>query len=134
MVAEGDEVESEFLLDDAADVNVVSQSFVLQYGLKRIASLTLPAINSFNREKGHCYGAYRLDIRLVDSDGCGKHTSSVFYAMDMPGAPVLLSRPWRRQQSIIVHSATNRWFYGRETHAVRIVEARDFYRLLKREA
>ena len=133
VIAEGDEDKTDFLLDDAADINVVSQSYVLQRGLKRVASVPLPSVDSFQGRRGHCYGAYKLTIRLADSRGCEKLTQGMFYALDMPGAPILLGRPWRRQQAIIVYSQTDDWRYGSASTAVRVLDAEGFYKLLKTE-
>ena len=49
VVAKGKEVKADFLLDNAADVNVVLQTFVLQHSLMRLAGATLPAADSFLR-------------------------------------------------------------------------------------
>ena len=103
-----------FLLDDAADVNVISQAFVLQHNLERIEEAELPDVNSFEGQRGFCYGAYAPSIRLADSKGVERETSGTFYAFDngARGPSVILGRPWRAQQAIVVDSFADRWWYA----------------------
>ena len=133
VVAEGDKVDTEFVLDDGADVNVVSQTYVVQHGLVRVASAELPSVGGFLSDKGRCYGAHRIKVCLTDSQGCEKQTTGLFYAFDMPGAPILLGRPWRHQQAVKVDASTDSWEYGVASQAVRVLTARDFYRIMKGE-
>ena len=122
-----------FLLDDGADINVVSRKFALQYGLPFVKEAQLPKISSFQGREGFCYGAHRVRIRLADSQGQTKETVGIFYAMDMAGADVILGRPWRRKQAVIVDSGKDQWRYGCVPKGVRIREPRDFVRDLKGE-
>ena len=82
-----------FLLDDAADVNVISQVAVLKWNLQKLVGVVLLTIEAFRRERGYCYGAHRLSMRLADSTGKVKETYGVFYAVDLSGLEVLLGRP-----------------------------------------
>ena len=132
-VSDDDLVPTEFLLDDAADVNIVSQTFVVEHGLARIPHASLPRIDSFQGHRGHCYGAHLLTLRLTDSANVTKETRGIFYSMDMPGPPVILGRPWRRQQAVIVHSQDDRWRYGSALQGVTVVEPEDFYKMMKEE-
>ena len=135
VVADDDVAPTEFLLDDAADVNIVSQSFIVQHGLARLPQASLLRIDSFQGHRGHCYRAHNLHLRLTDSDGVAKDTCGNFYAMDLPGEgpPVILGRPWRRQQAVIVCSLDDHWRYGATLQGVTVVEPAEFYKLMRKK-
>ena len=104
--AHGRRTAAEFLLDDAADVNVVSQSLAVGCQLQKV-DIPLPSMEAFRGERGYCYGAYRIRMRLADSTGQEKVTTGTFYGADLEGPSVLLGRPWRRQYGIFVDSRTD---------------------------
>jgi hypothetical protein len=56
------------MLDDTAEVNVISHLTVLKYGLQKVDVL-LPTMEGFRGEKSHYYGAYKLHMRIADSTG-----------------------------------------------------------------
>jgi hypothetical protein len=56
------------MLDDAAEVNVISHLTVLKCGLQKVDILLL-TIEGFRGEKGYYYSAYKLRIRIADSTG-----------------------------------------------------------------
>ena len=124
-------VETSFLLDDAADVNIVSRKFALQHGLLQVKDALLPQVDSFQGQRGFCYGAHLICLRLADSADVARESIGVFYAMDIEGPPVILGRPWRRQQAVIVDSATDQWRYGEASTAIRIREPQSFVKDLK---
>jgi hypothetical protein len=80
------------VLDDAADVNVISEAFARKVGLKKL-DIALPDIEGFRRDKGNVYGAYRVRMRLADSIGEDKLTKETFFRVDLKGPEVLLGRP-----------------------------------------
>jgi hypothetical protein len=96
MMPEGD-MRIACVLDDAADVNVISEAFTQKVGLKKLA-IALPDIEGFRRDKGSVYGAYRVRVRLADSTGEDKLTKETFFGVDLKGPEILLGRPWRRRR------------------------------------
>jgi hypothetical protein len=80
------------LLDDVAEVNVISHLTVLKCGLQKV-DVPLPNIEGFRGEKGHCYSAYKLRMRIADSIGKERLTDHVFFNVDLSGSDVLLGRP-----------------------------------------
>lgn len=91
------------MLDNAADVNVISQTTALQCNLGKI-EVPIPTMEGFRGEQGHCYSAYKLRLRIADSTGTERVTEDVFFAVDLPSSNILLGRPWRRKYSVIVDS------------------------------
>ena len=109
-----------FLMDNGADVNLVSRAFALQHNLQYVYQARLPNIGSFQGKRAFCYGAHRLRIRLADSFGGMKESVGLFYAVDLDGPPVVLGRPWRHQQAVLMDSATDHWRYGSESTVFRL--------------
>ncbi|KAI7279554.1 hypothetical protein KC343_g1963 [Hortaea werneckii] len=91
-------------------------------------------MESFRGEKGYCGGAYAVRLRLADSSGDERTTTSMFYAAEMSSDELLLGRPWRRQNGIVVDSSDDRWCYGPagEAPAVRVRRARGFRRDMRK--
>jgi hypothetical protein len=56
------------MLDNIAEVNVISHLTVLKYGLQKV-DIPLPTIEGFRGEKSYYYSAYKLRMRIADSTG-----------------------------------------------------------------
>jgi hypothetical protein len=80
----------------------------------------LPDVDSFQGRREFCYGAYALRRRLSDSEKVNCETSGIFYAFDTKGPTVILGRPWRAQQAIVVDSLADRWYCGEAPPEVRV--------------
>jgi len=117
------------MLDDGADCNMVSQRLVRELDMKPIDNAKLPAAETVNGKKAFIYGAHELRIRLTDDQGTSKETAGIFYAADLPGPDVLLGRPWRRDQGIVVDGSTDQWRYGYNVASVRILARAVFSKL-----
>ena len=121
-------VRVECILDDGADVNLVSRKLMLQTNLRKV-NVAIPEIEGFQGTKSVCYGAYSVRLRLADSTGEARLTERTFYCVDMPGNPdLILGRPWRRDHGVIVDSRDDKWWYGdgAEKPAFRMRSAREF--------
>lgn len=121
------------MLDDAAEVNVISQNLVLRCNLRKV-DVPLPQMEGFRGEKGHCYGAYKLRMRIADSTGAERITDDVFFSVDLSGSDVLLGRPWRRKYGVVVDSRNDNWWFAEEGElpAARVRDARLFQRDLRK--
>jgi hypothetical protein len=120
-------IEVAYLLDDVAEVNIISQAIALRYNLHKI-DILLPNIEGFRGEKGYYYGAYRLRMRIADSIGAKRITDDVFFGVDLSGSDVLLERLWCRKYSVIMDSRNNYWWFSElgELPAARVRDARAF--------
>jgi hypothetical protein len=81
------------ILDDAAEVNLISQASVLKHRLASMRNASVPHTVGFNRQSVHCFGVYRIAIRLKDSLGVTRDTIGVFYAVAMLPPELILGRP-----------------------------------------
>jgi hypothetical protein len=84
---------AEFMLNDGADCNLVSQRLIRELDMKPIAGAKLPNAESFQGKKAYVYGAHMLRVRLTDDQGSTKNTTGTFYAVDLPSPDVILGRP-----------------------------------------
>lgn len=96
--------------------------------------MRLPKIEGFNGDKGHCYGAYKLRMRVADSSGEERMTDDVFFGCDLIGPEALLGRPWRRKYGVTVDSRRDLWWFAEEGEmpAVRVQDAQSFQRDLRK--
>ena len=79
------------LLNDVADVNVISQITALQCNLVRI-DVPISTIEGFRGKKGYYYGTYKLCLQIVDSIGVERIIEDVFFAIDLSSSDVLLGQ------------------------------------------
>jgi hypothetical protein len=79
------------MLDDAAEVNVISHYMALQCNLRKV-DMPLPNMEGFRGENSYCYGAYKLRMRIADSTGQERMTDDVLFSVDLSGSDVLLGR------------------------------------------
>jgi hypothetical protein len=79
------------MLDNTAEVNVISHLIVLKYGLQKV-DIPLPTIEGFRGEKSYYYSAYKLRICIADSTGQERLTDSIFFSVNLSGSDVLLGR------------------------------------------
>jgi hypothetical protein len=126
IVAEAQGHRTEFLLDDAADCNVISQALATQLELQPIEEAELPKAAGFQGQSAHVYGAYEIRTRITDSKDCEREAVDIFYGVDMASPPVLLGRPWRYKQGIQTDAATDTWCYGSGLGTYRLETAREF--------
>ena len=84
------------------------QCFILASRLRKV-DIPLLSIKGFYSEKGYCYNAYKVTLRLIDSTGAERRTEHVFFKVDLNGADLLFRRPWQRQFGMMVDSRINYW-------------------------
>lgn len=111
---------------------MVSQRLIRELDMKPIPNAKLPVAETVSGKKAFIYGAHELRVRLTDDQGTNKETSGIFYATDLPGPDVLLGRPWRRDQGIVVDGATDQWRYGYDVTKIRILARSMFSKLQDR--
>ena len=99
------EVTTEVQLDSGAEVNVISQRFAVEEGMKPIKDAKLPRPTWMDGNSVYCYGAYRVKMNLRDSWGHSKEFETIFYAINKEGPPLLLGMPGLAQEGIIINLA-----------------------------
>jgi len=87
----------------------------------------LPNIEAYQGQRGFCYRAYAIRLRLSDLFSKEQESVSTFYVVDLPGPLMLLGCPWRRKQVVIMNSATDEWRYRSATHVVHVRDLSDFF-------
>jgi hypothetical protein len=127
---------AEFLLDEGADTNLVSQRLIRELDMKPIEGAKLPVAKDFKGQKGYVYGAHTLRVRLTDSLGTTKDTFGTFYAMQMDpeGPDVLLGNPWKGRQGIVTDAVTGSWRYGYDVDTVELVDMPLFEKLREQKS
>jgi transposase InsO family protein len=100
--------------------------------MKPIKDAALPNPHGFQGAGTHVYGAHTLRIGLTDSLGTKKATTGIFYACDLHGEDVILGRPWRKDQGIIVDDSAKQWRYPMGTHDIQVMAFRHYHHLRDR--
>ena len=89
--SQGKKYPADCLLDNVANVNVVSQAFAVRCGLRKV-EVPLLSMEGFRGEKSYYYGAYKISMRLTDSTSVERAMEHLFYSVDLSGTDLLLGR------------------------------------------
>ena len=80
------------LLNNAADINIISRAFMLQHNVPIRPNAALPPVTTFTGKLGYCYRAHYIRMRVADSSSKERSTGSIFYIYDMLTPNVILGR------------------------------------------
>ena len=127
------EVKTEVQLDSGAEVNVISQRFAVEEGMKPIKDAKLPRPTWMDGNSVYCYGAHRVKLSLCDSWGHVKEFETIFYAIDKEGPPLLLGMPGLAQEGIVIDLAARTWHFKIEKHTLELVHAHKFAKSLLKQ-
>lgn len=106
-----DLVSTEFHFDNGAEVNVISQRFVLEHDIPRIEA-PLPSPQWMDGKSTYCYGAYIVSYVICDSWSHEKRCQHTFYAIDKEGPPLVLGLPALTDEGIKMDMANRTWRFG----------------------
>ncbi len=120
------------MLDTGAHINLIAQSFVVQWDLQPCAA-DLPLPKALGGQNMYCYGAYNLDYWLVDSWGQGRECNTLFYAIDCDGPDIVLGMPGLRQLSILLDPEAEQWRFKVNAKRLQIDTAPEFVRGIEAE-
>ena len=120
------------LLDCGAEVNLISQRFVVQYDLQPVDAV-LPTTRTIGGHSMYCYGAYKLDYWLVDSWGHGRECRTLFYAVDQQGPDLVLGMPALSQLHILVDPQAEQWRFKVDAGNLQIDKAEEFTQAIEKE-
>ena len=126
-------MKTEVQLDSGAEVNVISQRFAVEEGMKPIKDAKLPRPTWMDGNSVYCYGAHRVKLSLCDSWGHVKEFETIFYAIDKEGPPLLLGMPGLAQEGIVIDLAARTWRFKIEKHTLELVHAHKFAKSLLKQ-
>ena len=117
------------LLDCGAEINIVSQRYVVKHSLGRIDG-DLPAPQWMNGDQVYCYGAHRIKFKSKDSWGKSREIEHTFYALDKDGPPIVLGLPALKAESVRIECGTKQWRWGITSEALTVESVEDFMKSL----
>ena len=118
-------MQTEALLDTSAEVNVISQYFVIEHQLQRIEG-DLPQPQFINGQRAYCYGVYRVKYRLTDSWGQSWDCKHTFYALEKTGPPLILGLPALKAEHVQIDCGTKTWQFNIDNTPLEIQTPKDF--------
>jgi hypothetical protein len=130
--ARGQWREEEISLDTGADINVISQRFVVQYSIPA-EDAELPRPKWLGDTSAHCYGAHRIRYRVTDDWGQTRIGEQLFYAMDKNGPPLLMGMPGCDAEGIQIDTRTRTWRLGIDEPKIQLLDAGAFAEAIQSE-
>ena len=119
-------------LDPGAEINVISQRYVVEHSLARDDG-DLPSPQWLGGQQCYCYGVHRVRFKARDSWGQEREVEHTFYALDMDGPPILLGLPALAPDNIHVEFGTRQWRWGIASEAFSIESAEDFVKSINNQ-
>ena len=120
-----------FLLDTAAEINVISQHLVTELELTPIKGAKLPNPRMADNRSSYCYGAYAFRVRITDAYRREQTFESTFYSMEREGPPLILGMPALAQEHVVVDCATKQFRFQYDLSNMDIDSADQFGKALK---
>ena len=68
------------MLNLSAKVNVINQQFAMEYNFK-ILDIELPTYFQLNKTQVYCYKAYKVPLRIKNSQGRIREVTFIYYRM-----------------------------------------------------
>jgi RNase H-like domain found in reverse transcriptase/Reverse transcriptase (RNA-dependent DNA polymerase)/Integrase zinc binding domain/Chromo (CHRromatin Organisation MOdifier) domain/Integrase core domain len=124
----------DFTLDTGAEINIVSQTYVVQHRLEAEQDAELPRPKWIEGSTGYVYGAYKIRYRFTDDWGKTRESESLFYSMDKQGVPFIFGMPGCAKERLRVDTATGRWRFGIDGPNVELEDAEKFGETLDGES
>ena len=113
------------LFDTGAEVNIISQHFVVQHQLVRVEG-ELPQPQFINGQRAYCFGAYRVRYRLMDTWGQSRDCEHTFYALDKAGPALILGLPALKAERIRIDCGTKTWRFNIEDRPMEVQSPAEF--------
>ena len=120
-------------MDNGADINLISQHYVVQEGLQECQDAALPRPSWFEKQSAYCYGAYEVTYEVTDSWGRKAISSSTFYAVSfaMVDRDAVLGGPALKKLRAVIYMENNEWRHSINHAFSRIEEPKEFARTLE---
>lgn len=106
---EGCEVNA--VINTGVAVTLVDQSTIVALGLPKIES-ELPTLGQLDAKRKYTFGAYTLDLRLVDDTGEERTISLVAYSTTKASLELLLSNYTLQRHNIQINAGRQRQYQG----------------------
>ena len=125
VLIDDDAVPMRALMDTGAEVNVISQHFVIEHQLTRM-DVPLPQPQFLDGQKTYCFGAYKLRYQLTNSWGQSRDCEHVFYALEKPGPPFVLGLPALKAERVQINCGTKVWRFNIKEDLIELQSSEDF--------
>ena len=118
------------LLDESAEMNLISQNFVVITDLNATLS-ELSTVNYLNDVKTYCYEAYEISFIMKNSWKHDRTFTDIFYAMnkDVLSIDVILKLSNLINENITMHFKNKSWRYSVKTKTLKLMK---FEKLIKK--
>ena len=125
VLIDDDAVPMQALMDTGAEVNVISQHFVIEHQLTRM-DVPLPQPQFLDAQKTYCFGAYKVRYQLTDSWGQSRDCEHVFYALEKPGPPLVLGLPALKAEQVRIDCGTKAWRFNIKEDLIELQSPEEF--------
>ena len=78
------------MLNIGTKVNIINQRFIIEYNFKTL-NIELPTYSQLNKTQAYCYKAYKILLRIKDSQGRIKEITLICYKIADISPTVTLS-------------------------------------------
>ena len=90
------------MLDIGAEVNIVNQRFAIEYNFKTLDA-ELPTYSQLNKTQAYCYKAYKVPLRIKDSQGKIREVTLICYRMANASPTITLGMLGLKKAQLLIN-------------------------------
>ena len=123
--------DTEATLNTGAEVNIISQHFVMKLELKSIKDVELSQSKWINKQIMFCYSTYQVTIWATDVWDQKKNNIYIFYSLNKTDVSLILDMLYFQAEDIMIDYTTLSWYWGVEALKYKILKPKKFRKILR---
>lgn len=131
--SEGSNHEVQFIIDTAAEANVIPQHLALLWNLPAIEAPLLQIRGITQHASATVYGAYSLRFTLEDSWKQSRQVADTFFGTDRDTSSIILGMPFLTKYDLHLFPQARHWRYAVDSTKIEVLEAKEFNQYLEQE-
>ena len=96
------------MLNISAKVNIVNQQFAIKCNLKTL-DVELPIYSQLNKTQAYYYKAYKVLLRIKDSQGKIREVTLICYRMANASPTITLGIPGLKKAQLLINYKVKAW-------------------------
>ena len=96
------------MLNISAEVNIVNQRFAIECNFK-ILDVELPTYSQLNKTQAHCYKAYKVPLKIKDSQGKIREVTLICYRIANASPTITLGMLGLKKARLLINCEAKAW-------------------------
>ena len=120
------------LFDTDAEVNIISQHFIVQHQLMHVKS-ELSQSQFINDQRAYCFEVYWVRYQLMNTWGQSQNCEHTFYALNKAESALILELLTLKAECIWIDCRTKTWHFNIENRSMEVQSPAEFAQEIQNE-